>query len=182
MAVRKKSETIHLRVQPLSKLFLEGLANIDKTTSTRIIENLILEAAKAQTVDVDDVISDDCLENEVLTLNNALEMAFDSRHPILTKLRINYLACDALSFKDKMITLSIIINPELFSGDEAIFSESEGIIKPDDFSEIPRVSLNKIETHTDSLEKFAEFREKNPMLKIKYKAFLKLAEENNLAS
>jgi len=180
MAVRKKSETIHLRVDPLSKFLLEGLASITKTTSTRVIEELILNAARAEVIDdVDIILSEELLKNGVLTLDIALRLSLDSRHPIYTKLRTYYLAVDALNFKDHIIARSIILHPKLFSGQDYIFHESEQIIKAEDFSEVPRVNLEKIQRHMDDLNKFAEFCEKNPKLKIKYEAFLELTATNN---
>ncbi|MGR0171323.1 hypothetical protein [Pseudomonas aeruginosa] len=177
MAVRKKSETIHLRVQPLSKLLLEGLANAAKTTSTSIIENLILEAAqKAEVVDVDDMIDDRLLRNGKLSLTDALTAAYHPDEPILTKLRTYYLADTALGYRESLISSTILHLPEFFSGDQEIFSAKEKIIKKEYFHEVPRVSLEKIEESMGSLESFAAFKEKNPKLKTKYSDFLKMTE------
>lgn len=177
MAVRKKSETIHLRVQPLSKLLLEGLANAANTTSTRIIEDLILEAAKEdEVVDIDEIIDDRFLKNGKLSLIDALTAAYHSEEPILTKLRTYYLAGDALSYRENVIARTILYHPEFFSGDQEIFSAKEKIIKEECFHEIPRINLERIAESMSSLESFAAFKEKNPKLKTKYSEFLKMAE------
>ncbi|EPA7430578.1 TPA: hypothetical protein VDT85_005694 [Pseudomonas aeruginosa] len=176
MAVRKKSETIHLRVQPLSKLLLEGLANVANTTSTRIIEDLILEAAKeAKVVDVNDIIDDRLLKNGKLSLIDALTAAYHPE-PILTKLRIYYLADDALSYREEVIARSILDHPEFFSGDQEVFSAKEKIIKEKYFHEVPRISLERIAESINLLESFAAFKEKNPKLITVYREFLKMME------
>lgn len=177
MAVRKKSETIHLRVQPISKLLLEGLANAANTTSTRIIEDLILGAAeKTEVVDTENKIDDRLKKNGKLSVRDALTIAHQPSEPILTKLRTYYLAADALSLREIDIVITILHHPDLFSGDKEIFSAKEKIIKEEYFHEVPTVSLEKIAERMSSLESFAAFKEKNPKLKTKYSEFLKMTE------
>lgn len=176
MAVRKKSEIIHLRVDPVCKLLLEGMANVEQITATRVIERLITQAAgKIAIEEVDYVIDASVLNNGTLTLKDAIEMAFNSREPLLTKLRLYYLAYEVLTFRDKEITAAIILNHDLFGGQEDIFAAVEEMINEEGLSVIPRISLEKIRSHMDSLESFAEFKEKNQTLRVSYKEYLKIS-------
>lgn len=178
MAIRKKSEIIHLRVEPQSKFILEGLANLGGTTATRVIERLLLEASEiAQVMDIEESIDDSILADGKLTLREAIDLALVDKDQIITKLRISYLANDALSVADKFITLAIISSLDIFGGEIEIFARSENIIKEEDFNSIPRVDVEKIHEHMKSLTKFAEFRVKNPNIFMSYKEYLRVAQD-----
>lgn len=177
MAIRKKSEIIHLRVEPQSKLMLEGLANLSGTTATRVIERLLLEASEiAQVMDVEDSIDDSVLTGGKLTLREAIGLALVDQDPIITKLRISYLANDALSLTDQFITIAIISSPELFEGVVEIFAKSEKIIKTKELNNIPSVDLKKINSHMKSLIDFANFRIKNTNIAMSYNEYSKFAQ------
>jgi len=174
MAIRKKSEIIHLRVEPQSKLLLEGLANLGNTTATRTIERLLMEAAEnTQVSEIEDAISESVLTNGGLTLKAALELAAADRDPIIIKLRLSYLANDALNTADQFITMAITSSKNLFSGDEEIFTKAEGILKSEEFDSVPRIDTEKIAASMDLLESYAEFRIKNPNIMMSYKEYLK---------
>lgn len=176
MANRKKSEIIHLRVEPHSKLILEGLANLGGTTATCVIERLLLEASETtQVVDIEESIDDSILADGKLTLREAIDLAVVDRDQIITKLRMSYLANDALSVSDKFITLAITSSLDIFGGEVEIFAKSENIIRDKDLNNIPRVDLEKIHEHMKSLTKFAEFRVKNPNIFMRYKEYLRVA-------
>jgi|GEM_PF-3045990 len=178
MAVRKKSETIHLRVKPISKALLEGLANSTGKTSTQIIENLITEAAAKHVIeDTEDFINTRSLSDGRLDLETALESAHVDHDLVLTKLRTFYIAKEALSSRDKIIASTIINSNNLFSGNSEIFSIEDEIVNPDFISKTPKLDLNEIARRMPSLEEFAVFREKNPNWRSTYDAFLKMIGE-----
>lgn len=178
MAVRKKSETIHLRVKPISKALLEGLANSTGKTSTQVIEDLITSAAEEFVItDVEAMIDEDTLEDGLLNLKAALISAHYPDEPILTKLRTYYIAGDALSVRDKIIASTILKYKSYFSGNTSIFSVSDGFINRDHLSDIPKIDLNEISRRMPSLEEFAAFREKNPNWTSSYESFLKMTGE-----
>ncbi|WP_025128579.1 hypothetical protein [Pseudomonas sp. PH1b] len=174
MAIRKKSEIIHLRVEPQSKLLLEGLANLGNTTATRTIERLLMEAAEStQVAETEVAVSESVFTNGGLTLKAALELALVDRNPIIIKLRLSYLANDALNTADQFITLAIISSKTLFGGEEEIFTKAEGILKIEEFDSVPRVDTDKIAANMDFLESYADFRIKNPSIMMSYKEYLK---------
>lgn len=179
MAIRKKSETIHLRVNPISKALLEGLANIGRKTSTQIIEDLIAYAAEKTVIaDVEDMINDQALEDGELRLKNALIAAQHSEDAILTKLRTYYLVQEALSSRDQTISRAILGSPKIFFGETAIFSVADKMINREFLPEIPKVNVEKISRKMAILEEFAVFTEKNPKLHTDFSAFLTLIGEN----
>jgi hypothetical protein len=178
MAVRKKSETIHLRVGPTSKAMLEGLANSSGKTSTQIIEELIAGAAASFLVeDAQDFINAAVLDGGKLDLKTVVECAYVEHDSILTKLRTFYISKNALSIRDRIISETIIQSPELFQGKSEIFSEEDEIVKASFISKTPKLDLNEVSRRMPSLEDFAAFREKNPNWKSTYESFLKMIGE-----
>lgn len=177
MANRKKSEVIHLRVEPIYKLLLESMANYSSTTGTKIIERLILEESKkTYSADVNDVIAHEVGTGVEMSVLEIVKFALRPQDPaLLTKLRMFYIDLEMLSPKDKTITIEIIKNKDLFEGSEKIFLDDEQIIRTGPYSNIPTVDLEKIAAHMEQLEKFADFKEKNPTLKIEYKEFIKIS-------
>ena len=179
MAIRKKSEIIHLRVEPQSKLLLEGLANLGNTTATRTIERLLMEAAEsAQVSEIEIAISESVLTDGGLTLKAALELAVVDRDPIIIKLRLSYLAHDALNTADQLITSAIISSKNIFGGEEEIFTKAEGILKSEEFDSVPRIDTEKIAANMDLLEDYADFRIKNPNIMMSYKEYLKASKND----
>lgn len=178
MAVRKKSETIHLRVKPISKALLEGLANSTGKTSTQIIEDLITEAAANFFIeDVEDIVNDGALKNRQLDLETALVSAHCDDDPLLTKLRTFYIAPNALSARDKIIASAVAQSSNTFFGKSELFSIEDEIIKKDYISKTPKLDLHEVSRRMPSLEDFAVFREKNQNFKSTYEAFLKMIGE-----
>lgn len=178
MAIRKKSETIHVRVKPTSKALLEGLANVGGKTSTQVIEDLIAEAAERTVIDdVEDMISHRALEGGELRLKKALLAAHYPDDPILTKLRTYYIVGEALSARDNTIAATILAYPKIFSGETAIFSMSDKIINKESLPDIPKINLEEISRRMASLEEFAIFIEKNPKRNSNYSAFLTMIGE-----
>lgn len=175
MAVRKKSEAIHLRVSPLSKALLEGLANATGKTATQIIERSIIDESEKIYILPDIIVSDAFLDaKDRLPLITALTSAQFSEEPVLTKLRTFLIADAALSDRDKTIAKTIIECNDRFSGETAIFSEADLIIQRDQLPYIPKVNLNEISKQMPALEQYAIFMEKNPNIKAGYDDFLKM--------
>lgn len=173
MAIRKKSETIHLRVEPISKALLEGLANSTGKTATQIVEGLVLEAAEKRLIEnVEGFINKGALKNGKLDLKTALVSAHVDRDVTLTKLRTFYIAKEALSSRDIIIVSTIIEHEDLFFGVDEIFADDDELIDPDFISKTPKLNISKISNKMSLLEDYAEFREKNPNLKSTYKNFL----------
>lgn len=178
MAIRKRSETIHLRVGTISKACLEGLANATGRTATRVIEDLITEAAsKYQAMDVDSDVDDEYWSKGEWSLLSALELALVPDQPMLTKLRIYFLAGEALSPKERIIAGAIVLSPHLFSGATDIFNESERVQNKNPKRTV-RVNMDEIARQTPILEDYAEFRVRNKLVALKYEDYLKMIEEN----
>lgn len=175
MAVRKKAETIHLRVSATSKACLEGLANAMKKTSTRVLEDLIFEAAsKFKVQEIDRDVSDEILNGGDWRLLEALQLAHLPDEPILKKLRTYFLAGDALSPKDHMLLEAILWSPDVFSGDTDIFPKSEGVIKYAGEYRVPKIDLDTINRLMPSLEDYAEFRIKNKSISASFGEYLRM--------
>lgn len=177
MAIRKKSETIHLRVNPISKALLEGLANQTKKTSTQVIEDLIEAAADAIFIDIDEVLDEKILRAGKLSLRRGITLAMVNDQPLLTKLRLWHLASDALSSKDFKVIAAINNNQSYFNGSTEIFSKSEKLIKPEIIDDIKKFDLEKIVESWSTLEAYVDFREKNPKWKPDFEAFYKMTLE-----
>lgn len=182
MAIRKKSETIHLRVSSISKACLEGLGNAMGKTSTRVLEDLIAEAAaKFKIEGVDDAVDHRYWLGGDWTLLKALQLAHVPDDPILKKLRTFFLADEALSPKDYILVEGILWSPDTFSGDTEIFLESEGVLKieenPDDIRAY-KVDLNEISRQMPLLEDFAEFRLKNKLGVLRYEDYVRMIKDN----
>lgn len=171
MAAQRKTETIHVRVTPSSKALLEGLANHSHTNVTKVIENLIQEAARKTTS------SDASLfvrpELHGINLKTAVEKASAS-NPIIEKLRLFMLFPFALSSNDRYMALAIL-NDDMFAGGTAVFEEPEKVT--DDGVELPSVSLEKVEEHREALLEYAEFRTNNPRIKADFSEFLKMSND-----
>lgn len=179
MAVRKKSETIHLRVSPISKALLEGLANINGKTATQIIEDLITEAAEKTVineVEVDEYVNEAAFPNKRMDLKNTLVAIQHSSEPIITKLRTYFIAMEVLSSRDQTIARTILQHPQYFGGKTKIFKSVENLIQKEYIDEIPDVDLKKIAERMDSLESFSAFKEKKPSWKSTYEMFLTMTE------
>lgn len=179
MAVRKKSETIHLRVNPISKALLEGLANINGKTATQIIEDLITEAAEKTIInefEIDEYIYEGTFENKIIDLKSALFAVQHPSEPIITKLRTYYIAPEALSSRDRTITMTILQHPQLFGGKAKIFKSVENLIDNEYINDIPDIDLKKIADRMDSLENYSVFKEKQPSWKSTYEMFLTMTE------
>lgn len=179
MTVRKKAETIHLRVSAASKACLEGLANVMSKTSTRVLEDLIAEAAERVRAHPDSVV-DDRFTGEDWTLLKALDLAQTPEEPILKKLRTYFLADGALSPKDECIIEAILWSPKFF-GEKDVFLDSERVLKKsvsqnsDDKRNL-KVDLDEIVRNMPSLEAYAEFRMKNKSVAPKYAEYIAMVE------
>lgn len=179
MVVRKKAETIHLRVSATSKACLEGLASAMRKTSTRVLEDLIVEAAANCRVEgVDGSVDDSLWSGGDWTLLKALELAHSPDDVVLRKLRTYFLADEALSRKDQVIIEAILWSPDIFSGETAIFTEAEGVIKNPDNKRALSVDLELIGENMSRLEEYAEFRVRNTGIAPKYADYIRMVESN----
>ncbi|WP_339528560.1 hypothetical protein [Pseudomonas mucidolens] len=175
MAVRKKSETINLRVSPESKNLLEGMSNVLGKTATQIIEELIAVAAKSvQLKKLGDIVDTESLEGGGLDLPTVVEVAYVEGEPILTKLRMFYIAPSAVGERDKLIVSAIVESLDMFSGPSELFADEEIPLKSNFGSMTPKLDLNKIHNKWEVLEEYAVFRGKNKSLNSTFSAFLKL--------
>jgi hypothetical protein len=178
MAIRKKTETIHLRVEPTTKAYLEALGNATGKTSTQVLESLLEDAAAGFFIgDTGEYINTASLKNKKLDLKTALDAAFVDRDVMFTKLRTFYLAKEALSLRDRYIMSAIIDSKDMFLGEDELFAEDDKIIKPYFISEAPKLSSQAILKRMSSLEEYGAFREKNPNLKSTYREFLRMTGE-----
>lgn len=179
MAIRKKSETIHLRVSPQSKLFLEGLANATKRTSTQVIEDLLADAAKNLVVENEGSIALGAYDEEELDLQTATSLAYVEGQPLLTKLRIWHLTPKLLTLLDYRIISAIVINRQYFEGEVTVFPEQQKLFTAELGLAIEAVDIAKIESHWSILEAYVRFRDDNPKWKPDFLSFVKMAESNS---
>jgi hypothetical protein len=178
MAIRKKTESIHLRVEPTTKAYLEALGNATGKTSTQVLEGLLEDAAARFVIgDTGEYINSASLKNNKLDLKTALDAAFVDRDVMFTKLRTFYLAKEALSLRDRYIMSAIVDSIDMFLGKDEIFAEDDEIIKQYFISEAPKLDSQVILKRMSSLEEYGDFREKNPNLKSTYREFLKMTGE-----
>lgn len=177
MVVRKKAETIHLRVSATSKACLEGLAIATGKTSTRVLEDLIVEAAaKCRVEGVDVAVDDRFWSGEDWTLLKALELAHSTGDAVLGKLRTYFLADEALSRKDRFLIEAILWSPDIFLGDTPIFTEAEGVITNQDSHRVFNVDLYSINQNMSRLEEYADFRVKNREISLGYLDYIRMVE------
>ncbi len=178
MAIRKKTETIHLRVEPITKAYLEALGNAYGKTSTQVLEELLKDAAAKFSVEgVGECVDRGALKNNKLDLKTAVDSAHVDHDVILTKLRAFYIAKEALSARDKIIASAIIESDGLFFGQSEIFEIGDKIVKPDFISKTPKLNLHEVSRRMRSLEAFGAFREKNPNWRSTYQEYLKMTGE-----
>lgn len=179
MAVRKKSETINLRVSPVSKNLLEGMSSVLGKTATQIIEELIAAAAKSvQLKKLGDIVDTESLKGEGLDLPTVVEVAYVEGDPVLTKLRMFYIAPSAVSERDKIIISAIIESLDIFSGSSELFADEDIPLKSNFRSMTPMLDLYKINNKWEILEEYAIFRGKNKSLNSTFSAFLKLTDRD----
>jgi hypothetical protein len=174
----KKVEAIHLRVSATSKARLEALSNALGKNSTRVVEDLVAEAAaRFEIMGVDGAVADHLWLSGTWNLLEALQLAHVPNEPILKKLRTWFLAVQALSQKDRVLTETILRSPEIFSGETEIFLESEGVIENPDERRTFKVDLDEINRQMPSLQDYAAFRLKNKQISPSYRDYLKMIEE-----
>ncbi|WP_146136250.1 hypothetical protein [Pseudomonas simiae] len=179
MAVRKKSETINLRVSPESKNLLEGMSNVLGKTATQIIEELIVAAAKSvQLKKLGDIVDAESLKGEGLDLPTVVEAAYVEGDPVLTKLRMFYIAPGAVSERDKLIVSAIVESLDMFSGPSELFAGEDIPLASSFRSMTPTLDFHKIHNKWEVLEEYAVFRGKNKSLKSTFPAFLKLTDRD----
>lgn len=179
MAVRKKSETINLRVSPESKNLLEGMSNVLGKTATQIIEELIAVAAKSvQLKKLGDIVDTESLKGEGLALPKVVEAAYVEGDPILTKLRMFYIAPSAVAERDKLIVSAIVESLDMFSGPSELFADEDIPLKLNFRSLTPMLDFHKIHDKWEILEEYAVFRGKNKSLNSTFSAFLKLTDRD----
>lgn len=175
MANRKKSDTLHFRTAPVTKLSLDCLANCTNTSMTSVLERLLVTAVEEINIDVISVlVNEAALTDGKLMLKTAIDIAYKGCNPITTKLRLYYIARIALSSRDKIIMDTIVELGE-FAGESDVFSTNDKLINRKYSADLPKFNLNEIARQMPSLEEFASTLEKNPNLKFTYDAFLKMS-------
>jgi hypothetical protein len=179
----KKVEAIHLRVSATSKACLEAVSNAMGKNSTRVVEDLVAEAAaRFEIQGVDSAVADHFWSGGGWTLLKALQLAHVPNEPILKKLRTYFLADEALSRKDYVLMEAILWSPDMFSGETEIFLESEGVIENPDEHRAFKVDLDEINRQMPSLQDYAGFRLKNKQISPSYRDYLKMIEEKKQAN
>lgn len=174
MVVRKKTETIHLRVSGTAKASLEGLATGSGKTATRILEDLIAkEAALTPVAECDGGVGSlfNLGEYSLLVAINEI-LKFDD--PILKMLRAEFFAAEILNKKDRVIVRTILRSAELFSGGDDIFPDHKHVLDEEVYLRFPRLNLKTVAQHMSTLESFADFRIKNEQLNIDYQSYMKM--------
>lgn len=175
MAVRKKTETINLRVSSVSKSLLEGMSNFLGKTATQVVEDLLAVAAKdVELRKLGEIVDADRLDNQSLDLPAVVAAAHVDDDPILTKLRTFYIAPCLVSARDKLVISTILESIDMFSGKDELFFEEDIPLKSNFRSLTPMLNLGKVNSDWPILEEFILFRSKNKNLNSSFPAFLKL--------
>lgn len=175
MAVRKKTETINLRVSSVSKSLLEGMSNFLGKTATQVVEDLLAVAAKdVELRKLGEIVDADRLDNQSLDLPAVVAASHVDDDPILTKLRTFYIAPCLVSARDKLVISTILESIDMFSGKDELFFEEDIPLKSNFRSLTPMLNLGKVNSDWPILEEFILFRSKNKNLNSSFPAFLKL--------
>lgn len=177
---RKKTETISLRVNPVAKHLLEGMSAFQGKTATEIVEDLIADAAMRVQVDkLGDVVAD--FRDVVMDLYTIVHALYVENDPILTKLRIFFVAPTLVTERDKVIISTILDSIETFEGDDQLFDikdessrKQHSNLEVANSSSTPRVDLEKIRANWEFLEEYVLFRTKNKNLNLSFPAFLSM--------
>jgi hypothetical protein len=178
---RKKTETISLRVNPLAKNLLEGISAFRGETATEIVEKLITDAAKQMLVDkLGAAAGPGFTHIHDMDLYTVICSAYVENDPVLTRLRIFYLAPELVTDRDKSIISTILDSPDIFSGKDLIYNvEDPSSTESQAYNkfvkqEIPELDLKSIRDRWESLEEYVLFKSKNKNLNSSFAAYLKL--------
>lgn len=129
MAVRKRSETIHLRTTPFVRSTLDVLAALNGKTATAVIEDLLSLAISETELPAPNFIQEKKIVNGRINLKELMESIYTD-NALLFKLRLFILVPDAVSEDDKImceIILEDLARPaSIFRGEEKIFDEKCG--------------------------------------------------------
>lgn len=178
---RKKTETISLRVNPIAKNLLEGISASEGKTATEIVEKLIADAAKQMLVDKLGVAAGPGFTDiHDMDLYTVICSAYVENDPVLTKLRIFYLAPELVTDRDKSIISTILDSPDIFAGKDPIYNvEDRSSTESQAYNifvkqGIPELDLKRIRDGWESLEEYVIFKSKNKNLNSSFAAYLKL--------
>ncbi|AVK05346.1 hypothetical protein ISF08_11205 [Pseudomonas aeruginosa] len=173
MAVRKRSETIHLRTTPFVRSTLDVLAALNGKTATAVIEDLLSLAISETELPAPNFIQEKKIVNGRINLKELMESIYTD-NALLFKLRLFILVPDAVSEDDKImceIILEDLARPaSIFRGEEKIFDEKcGGVVKSKQLPSIDTLTLGSSE---NVLKRYVDFIKKNPDIEIDYKGFI----------
>jgi hypothetical protein len=154
-ANRKKTETLHMRLNFRHKLYLVALANVQETTASSYVETLLDNLAAKQTVD-------GCLGT--LTIKDAVDIAIIKGSPAMTALRTFYIAPQILSPSDMAMQRALECNMDYFGGtDEILTADEIGTGQRP-----PSVNAALLADHLEVLQEYANFAKSNPHMVMSY--------------
>lgn len=174
MAKRKRTETISLRVDRGIKLRIEALTAVRELSATSMLEQLIYHSAQEQLVMPGEAAKPIPGCDGLISLEDAITSA---EHEIaaLIKIRLYFLAPSAVSTKDKFIILTILDNLDIFSGITQVFDEQDHSALFNPSFKSPALDIAKLEKYEGVLEKWHEFRVKNPSFNFTFESFISIA-------
>lgn len=176
MAKRKRTETISLRVDRGIKMRIEALTATENLSATSLLESLIYTAAQETMVTPGEAADMSAAIDGLISIEQAITAA-EHEIPALMKFRLYFLAPAAVSQKDRFIILTVLDNPEVFRGVTPVFDA-------DDYSGIvsasfngPHLNITRLEAMESTLEKWHDFRVKNPSFNFTFEAFVQMSSD-----
>ncbi|WP_278438930.1 hypothetical protein [Pseudomonas oryzihabitans] len=174
MAKRKRSETLSLRVSTEVKRQIEALAAFHGTSATGLLEGLVKDEAIKAVLIPEEEVRDLFEAGQRISIDRALQVS-DHEYPEIARLRLYFIAPDALSEKDLRISSTIVDNLEIFGGETPIFEEFvvDEILRAK-LGRRAAVSLEKIRQMEAVLEEWHSFHVRNKGWKSDFRFFLEM--------
>lgn len=173
MAKRKRTETISLRVDRSIKIRIEALSAIRQLTATSLLEQLIFHASQEQFLVPGKGVKPYQNDDGMISLEDALNSA-EHEVPELFKIRLYYIAPNAVGDKDRFFIETILDNLEIFGGDTPVFDDQDIGPLIDSPLSAPSLDLVKIRDYWGILNEWHNFTIKNPTWNFPFGKFLEL--------
>lgn len=175
MAIRKRSETIHLRTTPFVKSTLDVLAALNDKTATSVIESLLYEAMSRTVVAAPKFVKPEKVSKGKVSLIDLMEGIYTDNE-LLFKLRLFLLVPSTISGDDRLaceaISNDLKLEDSVFSGEDKIFDEKCSEFISD--IEFPGVDTDRLAVNVNVLKKYVEFKKKNPEVDMNYRTYLEV--------